>query len=85
MDAILQTHFSIGKYYSNRFTENPDDIPPVFILVEPDEDIIGRDYAYIGNRGLLSDLYEQTKPGEAAVIRPYEWVSHVPKLQLFEA
>ena len=68
----------------NQFTEDPDDIPPVFLLVELDDDITGPNYAFIGNCGLLSDLYEQAAPGEAAFTRPYEWVSHCPDLKLHE-
>ncbi len=60
------------------------DVPPIIILVKPDDDITGPDYAFIGNRGLLSDLYEQMLPGEAGYVRPYEWVSYWPDLGIYE-
>lgn len=60
------------------------DVPPIIILVELGDDIKGSDYAFIGNQGLLSDAYEEHTPGEAGFIRPYEWVSYWPDLQLYE-
>ena len=61
------------------------DTPPIIILVNPDDDITGPDFAFIGNRGLLSDLYEEHAPGEAGFVRPFEWVSHWPELGIYEA
>lgn len=64
--------------------ETEDDAPPIFIIVEPHDDITGPDYAFVGNRGLLSDLWEEHRPGQSEFSRPYEWVSHLPELQLYE-
>jgi hypothetical protein len=35
--------------------------------------------------GLLSDLFEEHEPGHTEFSRPYEWVSHLPELRLYEA
>jgi hypothetical protein len=60
------------------------DIPPNLILVETNDDITGPDYAFVGNRGLLSDLYEERSLKEEGFARPYEWVVYLPELQLYE-
>ncbi|MCK4708827.1 MAG: hypothetical protein KAU21_09435 [Gammaproteobacteria bacterium] len=52
------------------------DAPPIIILVKPDDDITGPDYAFIGNWGLLSDLYEEHEPEQKGFVRPFEWVSY---------
>ena len=61
------------------------DVPPNLVLVEDNDDITGPDYAFVGNNGLLSDLYEEFSPGETGFVRPFEWVSYLPSLQLYEA
>ena len=76
------TEFIIKRF--NQLAEDTD-VPPNIILVEPTDDITGPDYAFIGNRGLLSDVYEPAEPGDPAFTRPYEWVSHWPELNLYEA
>jgi hypothetical protein len=60
------------------------DVPPNIVLVETDDCITGPDYAFVGNRGLLSDLFEEHAPGHPEFSRPYEWVSHLPELRLYE-
>ncbi len=62
-----------------------DGMGPVFVIIEKNDDIAGLDFAFIGNRGLLSDLYEERAPKEDGFTRPYHWVSHLPGLQLFVA
>jgi hypothetical protein len=39
------------------------DVPPNIVLVEEDDDITSPDFAFVGPRGLLSDLFEEHKPG----------------------
>ena len=34
------------------------DVPPNIVLVEATDDIIGPDYAFVGPKGLLSDMFE---------------------------
>jgi hypothetical protein len=60
------------------------DVPPNIILVEATDDITGPDYAFVGPKGLLSDLFEEHTPGHPEFCRPYEWVSHLPSLNLYE-
>jgi hypothetical protein len=62
-----------------------DDMGPVFVIAEKTDRVDGPDFSFIGNRGLLSDLYEERAPKEDGFTRPYEWVSHLPELQLYEA
>ncbi len=79
-DSPLKTH--IQRRYDSLAFET--DIPPNIILVEPNDDITGADYAFIGNLGLVSDLTEEYWPRESGFVRPYEWVSYHPELQLYE-
>ena len=67
----------------NQLSEDTD-VPPNLILVEPNDNLTGPDYAFVGSRGLLSDLFEEARPGENGFVRPYEGVSHLPQLGLFE-
>jgi hypothetical protein len=61
------------------------DVPPNIVLVEDADDVTGPDYAFVGPNGLLSDLFEEHAPGHPEFSRPYEWVSHLPSLHLYEA
>ena len=61
------------------------DVPPNIVIVEATDDITGPDYAFIGSRGLLSDLFEEHEPRHPEFTRPYEWASHLPDLRLYEA
>jgi hypothetical protein len=60
------------------------DVPPNLIIVEEGDNITGPDYAFIGPRGLLSDLFEEHEPGHPEFARPYEWVCYLPSLRLYE-
>ena len=79
-DSSLKRHIQ-SRHDSLTFDT---DIPPNIILVEATDDVTGADYAFIGNRGLLSDLYEQAEPRQLGFVRPYEWVSYYENLQLYE-
>jgi hypothetical protein len=68
----------------NQLSEDTD-VPPNIVLVEATDDVTGPDYAFVGPQGLLSDLFEEHEPGHPEFSRPYEWVSHLPKLRLYEA
>ena len=84
LDALpasnLKTHIQ-ARF--NQLSEDTD-VPPNIVLVEATDDVTGPDYAFIGNRGLLSDLFEEHAPGHPEFSRPYEWVSHLPELLLYE-
>ena len=60
------------------------DVPPNLILVEAADDVTGPDFAFVGDNGLLSDLFEEFSPGETGFVRPFEWASYLPSLQLYE-
>jgi hypothetical protein len=77
----------ISNHTATRFQglSKDTDVPPNIILVENGDDITGLDYAFIGPDGLLSDLFEEHEPGHPVFARPYEWVSHMPELNLYEA
>ncbi len=80
-ESPLKTHIT-ARF--NQLSEDTD-VPPNLILVESGDNITGPDYAFVGNNGLLSDLYEEFSPGETGFVRPFEWVSYLPSLQLYEA
>ena len=77
LDALpaspLKTHIT-ARF--DQLSEDTD-IPPNIILVECDDDITGSDYAFIGPRGLLSDLFEEHLSGHTEYVRPYEHISRV--------
>ena len=77
----LKNH--LATRYDQLF-ETDDDLLPNLILVETGDDVTGPDYAIVGTRGLLSDLFEEHEPGHAEFTRPYEWASHLPGLRLYE-
>ena len=77
----LKTHIQVRF---DQLSEDTD-VPPNIVLVEATDDITGPDCAFVGPEGLLSDLFEETGPGESGFVRPYEWVSHLPDLRLYEA
>jgi len=59
-----------------------DDLGPVFVSVEKTDRIDGPDYAFVSeDNGLLGDG-DVSSP---KYYRPYEWVSHLPSLHLYEA
>ena len=75
----------IKDHITARFDQLSEDtdVPPNLILVEED-DITGPDYAFVGPRGLLSDLFEEHEPGHPEFARPYEWACYLPELHLYE-
>lgn len=76
----------IRTHIQNRFRQlsADTDIPPIIVLVQPLDVVTGPDYAFIGDRGLLTDLWESHEPGHPEFVSPYEWVSHLPDLKLYE-
>ena len=84
IDALPESE--LKTHIQNRFEQLSEDtdIPPNITLVEEGDDITGPDYAFVGNRGLLSDLFETHEPGHPEFARPFEWVSYLPELQLYE-
>ena len=56
------------------------DVPPNLVLIDGAGSITGPDYAFVGPRGLLSDLFDEHQPGHPEFARPYEWASYLPPL-----
>jgi hypothetical protein len=84
LDALPASDLKIHLQARYDQLSEDTDVPPNIVLVEKNDDITGPDYAFVGPEGLLSDLFEEKCPGEADFVRPYEWVSHLPSLQLYE-
>ena len=84
LDAIpaseLKTHIT-ARF--DQLSEDTD-VPPNIVLVESTDYITGPAYAFVGPDGLLSDLFEEQAPGHPEFARPYEWVSHLPELNIYE-
>ena len=59
----------------HQLVETPDDIPPIFIIVEEDDDITGPDYAFVSDNGLF---------GAGDTLGTYETVTHLPDLNMYE-
>jgi hypothetical protein len=85
LDALpaspLKQH--IQKRFDQLF-ETEDDLLPNIILVETNDDIAGPDFAFVGPRGLLSDLFDEHEPGHPEFARPYEWASFMPEMHFYE-
>ena len=80
LDALPES--PIKAHITARFAQLTDDtdVPPNIVLVEEHDDITGPDYAFVGNRGLLSDLFEEHESGHPEFVRPYEHASKLPSL-----
>ena len=86
IDALPETN--VKTHIQKRFDqlyETDEDLLPNIILFEDGDDITGSAFSFVGNKGLISDLFESAKLGEVGYIRPFEWVSYLPGLQLYEA
>ena len=85
LDALPES--PLKSHIQSRFDQLSEDtdVPPNLVLVEATDDIGGPGYAFVGPRGLLSDLFEEHEPGHPEFARPYEWVSHIPELHIYEA
>ena len=68
----LRNHI-ITKFDDLVETEN--DIPPIFIIVEEDDDLTGPDYAFVSSNGLR---------GDGDTLGTYEAIIHLPGLSMYE-
>jgi len=85
IDQILQS--PLKTHIQLRFIQLSEDtdVPPNIVLVEEGDIINGPDFAFINaDHGLLGDLWDEHEPGHPDFCRPYEWVSYLPSLQLYE-
>jgi hypothetical protein len=70
LEILPETAFKnylIDRY--NDLVETEDDLPPIFVIVEEDDDITGPDYAFVSDNGLLGDDDQ-----------PYESITHLPTI-----
>jgi hypothetical protein len=74
LDALPQSPLKnhlIARY--DDLVETEDDLTPIFIIVEVDDDITGPDYAFVSDNGLL---------GDDETLGTYETVTHLPDLNM---
>jgi hypothetical protein len=68
----LRNHLT-DKY--NDLVETVDDPPPIFIIIEPKDNLAGPDFAFVSDNGLL---------GDGDTLGLYEAVTHLPDLNMYE-
>ena len=66
----LRNHLT-NKY--NDLVETEDDPKPIFIIVEPKDNLAGPDYAFVSDNGLL---------GDGDTLGLYQAVTHMPDLNM---
>lgn len=77
----------IKQYIQRRYvqyTENPEEIPPVFILLESQADLTSIDLKFLGSAGICSDLLDLHTPKNTGFQTVFDWVTFLPDLKLFE-
>ena len=70
--SLLKSHL-IAQYED--LVETKDDQPAIFIIVEENDAMAGPDFAFVSDNGLF---------GEDDDPNPYEAVTHLPDLNMFE-
>lgn len=68
----LRNHLT-DKY--NDLFETEDDLPVIFIIVEPKDNLAGPDYAFVSDNGLL---------GDGGTLGTFEAVTHLPDLNMHQ-
>ncbi len=58
-NSPLKTHIQ-NRF--NQIIEESEDIPPIFLLVEPDDDITGPDFSIVGPRDCSQICGKSTNP-----------------------
>jgi hypothetical protein len=81
-ESSLKAH--IKKRFDEITDESNDEVLPTAVLVNEGDNIAGPDYFFVGNQGLLSDLFEEHEPGHPEFARPFEWASYLPELNIYE-
>ena len=72
LDALPQSPLKnhlIARY--DDLVETEDDLPPLFVIVEEDDDITGPDYAFV-------------QLGDGDTLGTYEAVTHLPNQNMYE-
>jgi hypothetical protein len=85
LDALPASNLKI--HIRKRFDQLSEDtdVPPNIVLVEATDDIAGKDYAFVGPRGLLSDLWEEHEARHPEFCRVFEWAAYISPVQSYEA
>lgn len=88
-----QTHIDklpkspIRQYIKRRFlqyTENPEEVPPLFILIENPLDLSSQDLKFLGSAGICSDMLDSHTPRDKGFQTVFDWISYRPDLNLYE-
>ena len=88
-----QTHIDtlpespIKQHVQRRFrqyTQNREEIPPVFILIESLGDLTSIDLKILGSAGICSDLFDSHTPRDKGFQTVFDWICFLPDLKLFE-
>jgi hypothetical protein len=76
----------ITSHIAARFQQlsEDSDVPPCIVWIDPLDDPRNSEFCFIGSNGLLSDLYDEHSPGEEGFTSPFEWVSRLPDLKIWE-
>ncbi len=77
----------IKRYIQRRYvqyTENPEEIPPVFILLENQRDLSSQELKILGSAGICSDLFDSHTPRDKGFQTVFDWICFLADLKLFE-
>ena len=73
----------LKNYITTRYqdlVETEDDIPPIFVIVEEDDDITGPDFAFVSCNGLLGEGEMNTPQ----YINPFEKIVHLTDINMYQ-
>ena len=68
----------------SQYTENPEEVPPVFILLENQRDLSSKDLNIFGCAGISSDLLGLHTPKDKGFQTVFDWICFLPDLKIFE-
>ena len=80
-ESPLKIH--IQRRFS-QYTENPEEIPPVFIILESLGDLTSQDLKFLGSAGICSDLSDSHTPKDNGFQSVFDWISFLPDLNIYE-
>ena len=77
----------IRQYIQRRFrqyTENPEEVPPLFILIEDQRDLSSENLKIFGSAGICSDVFDSHTIRNSGFQTIFDWISYRPDLNLYE-
>ena len=77
----------LKQYIQRRFlqyTHNPEEVPPVFILLETPADLSSEELNFLGSAKVCSDLFDSHTPGDKGFQSVFDWICFQPDLKLYE-